>query len=89
LAASPENRPFRSAAESVRVEQCAVVMVSQERNLKVEAKVNALARIGTVADNVPQTEEATDSLSPNVTQDSQEGLQVAVNVTDNRNPGIF
>jgi hypothetical protein len=88
LAAGPENRSLCAAAESIRIKQRSVVVIAQQRNLKVEAKVNAFPRIWPVSDDVAQTEEASDSLGPNVGQDSLKRLQVTVDVTDNRGAGI-
>ena len=57
-------------------------MISQDAYLGLHDQIDALARIGAIADNVTQTEDLCDLLGLNISQDSLEPFEVTMNVTD-------
>jgi len=59
-------------------------VVAQEHQLALPDQVDAFARIGPVADDVAQTIGFGDALLGNVIEHRLEGLQVAVNIADDR-----
>jgi hypothetical protein len=58
-------------------------MVSQYRELALlHHQIQALARIGAISHDIPQTHNAFDALELDIGNYSRQGFQVAVNVTD-------
>ncbi len=84
LRAHPEDRPLRTAAESLGIEQRRLVMVSQHAQTQLHHAINTLARIGAIADDVPQAINCLDALVADIVQDSVHGFQIPVNVADDR-----
>ena len=83
LLAGPEDRPLGADVEPVGVEHRPLVMVAQERDLAVlHHPVDALAGIGTVADDVAQAKDLGHPLGLDVVEDDLQGFEVPVNIAD-------
>ena len=82
LLSSPEDGLFGAAAETVRIKQGAVVVVSQQHHLKVFAGVDALARIGTVSNDIAKAENFIDLLFFDVSQHRSKRFNVSMKVAD-------
>ena len=81
--ARPIDRLQRHRIETVRVKQGRLIVVAQNRDLtRIHDPVQALARIGTVADDVAQAVDLRHALLANVLQDHLQGFDVRVNITD-------
>ena len=78
----PENRPFRSRIESLRVEQCRLIVVPENTALRLHHTIDAFAGIGTVTDDVSQTISLFNPLRLDVSQHRSQRFEVAVNVAD-------
>ena len=82
LLPGPKNGAFGSGIEPFGIEQRTLVVIAQEAHLALHGQIDALARIGTVADNIAQAEDLGDPLGTNVGQHSLKCFEVAVNVAD-------
>ena len=85
LLAGPEDRPLGAGVEALGVEHGALVVVAQEADAQfLDHQVEALARVGPVADDVAQAEDFVDALAGDVGKHCLECFQVAVDVADDR-----
>src|SRR5205823_3854396 len=70
--------------EAVRVEHRPLIVVAQEDHLALHDQVDALARVGAVADDVAEAVDLGDVVLRDVGQDGLECFEVAVDVADER-----
>src|SRR5262249_44670725 len=82
LGAGPEHGPLGGGLEALGVEHGPLVVVAQEDHLALHDQVHALARVGAVADDVPQAVDLSDIVLVDVLEDGLQGLEVAVDVAD-------
>jgi len=62
-----------------------LVVVSQKADLATSHhKIDALARIGTIPDNIAETVDLVDSLSLNILQNCFECLEITMDIADDR-----
>ena len=64
LVASPKDGSFGPGVEPLGIEQCPLIVVAQQAHVAVHDQIDALARIRTVADDVPQAINLCDALLP-------------------------
>src|SRR6185312_8816845 len=84
LVPRPENSPFRRLVEPIRVEHGALVVIAQQNQLGIHDQVDAFAGVRSVANHVAEAVNLGDPLRFDVGQHRLEGLQVAVNIADDR-----
>ena len=83
LVAGPIDGPQGDRVEAVGIEQRRLVVVAEDRHLALgDHLVQALARIGPVADNVAQAVDLADALRADVVEHDPERFQIGVNVAD-------
>ena len=82
LVAGPEDGPLGPARKAFRVVQRPLIVVAQDRQVEAHHPVDALPRVGAVADDIAQAIDAIHALAGDVGQDGFQGLQVGVNVAD-------
>lgn len=83
LVTSPVNCPQGHRVESVRIKQSRLIVVAQDRPFAApHDQVKALARIGSITDDVAQTIDIVDTDGINVGYDSLQGFQVTVDIAD-------
>ena len=87
LLSRPEDCLFGAAAETIRIKQGAVVMVPQQHHLKVFACLDALARVGTVSNDIAKAEDFIDLLIFDVGQNRSKRFNVSMNVADDSSFG--
>ena len=68
--------------ESFGIEQRPLVVIAQDADVQRHHQVDALARIGAIADDVPQAVDLLDPLTTDVGQHRLEGFEVAMDVAD-------
>lgn len=67
LVACPKNGPLGSCVKSLGIEKRPLIVVSQQADAAIiDHEVEALARIGPIADNIAQAEDFADALTLNV-----------------------
>ncbi len=84
LGTGPENCSFGTRIEAFGVEKGALVVISQKANVRLHHFVDALARVWTVANDIPQTVNLGCPLSADIIQNRAQGLNIAVNVANQR-----
>ena len=84
LFSRPENRLFRTAAESVGVKQRRLIMVTQDAVIDLHDDIQTFAGVGPVADDIAQTHDFLDTLFLDVGHDRLQSSKVPVDVADNR-----
>ncbi len=62
----------------------ALIVVAEQDDLALHHQIDALARVRPVADDIAQTVDFADGLFLDVLEDRLQGLQVTVNVADDR-----
>lgn len=83
LVAGPEDGPFGTGIEPFGIKQSALVVVTQQADARfLDDEVEALTRVGAVADDISQTEDFGCALVADIGQHCLERFQVAVNITD-------
>src|SRR5262249_59201412 len=82
LRARPEDRPLSGAVEPLGVEHGALVVVAKQDHLAAHDGVDALARVGAVADHVAQAVDLRDGVLVYVSQYGLERFVVTVDVAD-------
>ena len=80
--AGPEDGPFGSGIESFGIEQCPLVVVAQQAHGAPGHAVDALTRVGSVADDITQAIDLLDRLRLDVFEHRLESFEVAVDVAD-------
>ena len=70
--------------EPIRIEHGALVVIAQQHELGIHDKVDALARIRTVTDDVAQAINLSNSQRFNIRQHGLESLQITVDVANDR-----
>ena len=83
LFASPKNGSFGTRVEAFGVEQGTLIVVSQDTKFAFHDTVDALAWIGTVADDVAQAKDFVNPLLFDVSQHNLQCFQVAVDIAYN------
>ena len=85
LLAGPKDRPLGAAVEPFRVEHGALIVVTQQSDAALsDHQVEALAGVGTVADDVAQAVDFVDPLIGDMRHHGLQGFEVAVDVADDR-----
>ena len=83
LLSRPENGALGADVEPVGVEHRPLVVVAQQGHLAgLHHPIDALARIGTVADDVAQAKNLGDPLRLDVVEHHFQGFEVPMNITD-------
>ena len=82
LLASPEDCAFGPGVKAFGIEQRPLVVIAEDDKIAVHDPVDALARVGAVADDVAQAIDLFDALRLNVREDGIECFQISVNVAD-------
>ncbi len=80
LVAGPKNGPFRAGIETLGIEQCALVVVSQQANPALHNLIDHLPRIGAVSNQIAKTKYFRNALIANVGQNRFQALDVAVDI---------
>lgn len=87
LLSRPEDCFFGAAAEAIRIKQGTVVMVPQQNHLKIFAGIDALARVGTVSNDIAKAENFIDLLIFDVGQHRSKRFNVSMKVADDSSFG--
>src|SRR5262245_47915268 len=75
LLSRPENRPLGADIESIGVKHRALIVVAEQRHLAgFHHPIDALARIGPVADDVAEAENLVDSLGFDIFEHHLQGF---------------
>ena len=82
LFARPENRPLRRRVKSLGVEHGALVVIAQQHHLALHDEIDALARIGAIADHVSETIDLGYRVLFDVFEDRLKSLKVAMDIAD-------
>ena len=83
LGPCPADRLFCADIESVRIEQCALVVIAQQHEAApIPDDVHALAWIWPVANDVAQAKDGIHMLLVDILQHGAERLKIPVHVTD-------
>ena len=83
LLAGPIDGPQGDRVEAVGIEQRRLVVVAQDGHLGLgDHLVQALARIGPVADNIAQAIDLADALGADVVEHDPERFQIGMDVAD-------
>src|SRR5262245_36022577 len=82
LGSCPEDGSFRGAVEAFGVEQRSLIVVAQQDHLAAHHLVDALARVGAVAHDIPQAIDLGDRVLVDVTQHGLECFEITVDVAD-------
>jgi hypothetical protein len=85
LSASPEYRSLCPTAEPLRVKQSPVIVVPEQAKLEIKADIDALARIRTVANDIPKTKDPRHTLRPDVGEHCIQGFEITVNIAQDGN----
>ena len=78
----PEDGPLGRRIEAFRIEHGALIVIAQEDDLAFHDQIDALARIGPVADDVAQAIDFGDVLRFDVLEHRLQGLEIAVDIAD-------
>ena len=84
LGSRPKNSPFGTRVEPFRVEQGSLVVISEQANATLHNLIDTLFWVRSVPYGIAQTEDFFYAELANVSQDSRECLDVAVDVADQR-----
>ncbi len=76
LLARPEDGALGRRVESFRIEHGPLVVVAEQDHLALHHQIDALARIGAVADDVAETVDLGDRLLLDVLEDRLQGLEL-------------
>lgn len=82
LLPSPKDGPFSAATESFGIKQCAVVVIPQQHQIEFSARVDALAWVRAVSNDISQAKNFVDAVRLDIVKHRSEGFDVAVNITD-------
>jgi hypothetical protein len=84
LLSRPENRSFGTGIETHGVEQCPLIVISQQREFALgHHSIDTFTRVRPVAHNVAQTVNLGNSLAGNVRKDCLQRFQISVDVAEN------
>ena len=78
----PENCTLCAGVEPFGIEQGTLVVIAQQASGTFHGPVNALARVGAVADNIAQTVDFLNPLPTNVGQRRLKPFEVSVNIAN-------
>jgi len=85
--AGPEDGTFGGSVEADGVEECGLIVVTEQAEVEVHHQIDAFSRVGAVADDVPQTKDLGDPFAANVGKHCLQGFQIAVDVADQGSQG--
>ncbi len=84
LVARPEDGAFGGGIEALRVEHGALVVVTEQDELALHDHIDALARVGAIADHVAQAIGVRHRLGFDVAQHRLKCFQITMDIADNR-----
>jgi hypothetical protein len=84
LSTRPKNGSLGTAAETFRVKQGSLIVISQHADLELQGEVDAFTRIGAVSDDVAQAVDRIDLLRRDVRQYGSQRFQISVDVANDR-----
>ena len=84
LIAGPEDGTLGRWIEAIRIEHGALIVIAEQDDLALHHEIDALARVGAVADHVAEAVDFGNSLFFNILEDGLQRLKVAVDIANDR-----
>jgi hypothetical protein len=83
LLPSPIDGTEGNRVESVRIEERRLVVIAKDRHLRADNYlIQALARIGPIADNISQAVDFTNALRANIVENNAQRFHIGMDVAD-------
>ena len=89
LRSRPEDRLLGRRVKSFGVEQSTAIVIAQDAEVEAGNNIQAFLRLGTIANDVAQTDDPVDGLRLYMLKHTLQCRQIAMNVAENCRSGHF